>query len=77
MNNLSSTYTPFQQYLRECFSVAFKFADKYKDTKTDEEWERLAEEAGKYTDPLTIELITAAIMAIEKEHKNAGGINLD
>lgn len=68
-------YTPYQQRIRECFAATYRFLDENKHARTDEDWKRISDTIStrKDTDPLTVDLIVAAVKEIEREYNAATG----
>jgi hypothetical protein len=65
-----STYTPYQERIRDCFAKAFRFLDQHKHARTDEDWVTISRAVGEYgDDPFMISLITAAALELEREYK--------
>lgn len=65
------TDSEYDRRIKKCFGVAYKFLDEHKHARTDEDWERIVGSVAPYTDPFTVDLITAVIGELEREYKEA------
>jgi len=59
----------YQRRIRQCFTDAYRFLDTHKHAQTEEEWNVIAGSLAVYTDPLTVDLIVAALNEIERNTK--------
>jgi hypothetical protein len=62
------TYTEYQERIRKSFAAAYNFLDTHKHPRTSEDWERITKDTSQYTDPLTVDLIAAAVSELEREY---------
>ena len=67
------SHTPYQQRIRKCFAVAFRFLDTYKHPRTDIEWQRIVKSYREQTDPLTADLMLAVMNELEAEYESTTG----
>jgi hypothetical protein len=60
--------------VRNSFGIAYKFFDKHKYARTDEDWGRVAANVPNDIDPLTIDLIVAVLRELERESNEFKGV---
>jgi len=61
----------YEKRINKAFTQAYSFLIGNKHARTDGDWERIAGSLSQYTDPLTVDLIVAAVKELEREYKDA------
>ena len=61
-------YTSYQERFRTCFADAYNFLDEHKQARSEMDFEKIVEDLKLFQDPLTVELIVAAVNEIEREY---------
>jgi len=74
MGQTASHKEAYISRVRNSFSVAYKFFDKHKYARADEDWGRVAANVPNDTDPLTIDLIVAVLRELERESNEFKGV---
>ena len=65
----ASANIAYQKRIRQCFADAYTFLDDNKHIRDGEGWRRATEGMRRYKDPLTVELVLAAMNELEREYK--------
>jgi len=65
------TYTVYQEKIRGCFAVAYKFFDQHKEARTEEDWTNIIEGVACHTDSFTKDLLIAVFNEIEREYNRS------
>jgi len=62
-------HTAYQKRIHQCFADAYKFMDENKHVRNGEGWGRVTGRLAQYKDPLTIDLVLAAMKELEREYQ--------